>query len=165
MPREDTPGAGRLVASHRTTSAADAAPLYQTTCEDLGWTPDAGRLSSMQAENKKQLEEMDAKAKDAEENLGDIEVKNALASKADYLCEIGGHCRLVFLQSSLRRRKSCGRSPEGAPHVVASGSYDVSCIAVCAAPHLREAATQTQSGLTCCDDLQVTGKQPRQLTR
>ena len=61
---------------HRT-FPADAAPMYERISKDLGWTPDAGQLSKMQTTNKKKLEEIEEKISDAEENLGDIEVRDA----------------------------------------------------------------------------------------
>ena len=72
-----------------TFNSADAAPLYKLTCEELGWSTDGEQLGKMEAENKKALEEMDAKMKDAEENFGAVEVKQAYAAKAEYFCEIG----------------------------------------------------------------------------
>lgn len=51
--------------------------MYEQISKNLGWTPDAGQLSNMQAANKKKLEEIEEKIKDAEENLGDIEVRDA----------------------------------------------------------------------------------------
>ena len=40
----------------------------------LGWPTDEGQLSKMKAANEKELAKMEEKIKDAEENLGDIEV-------------------------------------------------------------------------------------------
>ena len=51
--------------------------MYEQICKSLGWTPDAGQLSNMQAANQKRLGEIEEKIKDAEENLGDIEVRDA----------------------------------------------------------------------------------------
>ena len=70
-------------------ACAEAAPLYQFTCSELSWQPDSARLEAMQQANQKRLAELDAAIKDAEENMGDIEVRNALTAKADYLNKIG----------------------------------------------------------------------------
>ena len=51
--------------------------MYERICKDLGWSPDAGQLSNMEEANKKALHEIEEKIKDAEENLGDIEVRDA----------------------------------------------------------------------------------------
>ena len=68
---------------------ADLAPLYEFLCQEVGWNPDASQLKRMQSANQTKLQELEAKIKDAEENLGDTEVKEALTAKADYLCRIG----------------------------------------------------------------------------
>ena len=68
---------------------ADAAPLYEHSCQTLGWTADASRMSSMRKANEEQLIKLEASIKDAEENLGDIEVRDAFLAKADYLYKIG----------------------------------------------------------------------------
>ncbi len=69
--------------------AADLAPLYEHLCQEIGWSPDAVQLQRMQSANQAKLQELEGKIKDAEENLGDTEVKEALTVKADYLCNIG----------------------------------------------------------------------------
>lgn len=43
----------------------------------------------MQSANQTKMQELEGKIKDAEDNLGDTEVKDALTAKADYLCRIG----------------------------------------------------------------------------
>ena len=43
----------------------------------------------MRVTNAKRLEELEAAILDAEENLGDVEVRSARAAKAEYLCKIG----------------------------------------------------------------------------
>ena len=70
---------------------ADAAPLYEHSCQTLGWTADADRMSSMRKANEEQMSKLEASIKDAEENLGDIEVRDAFLAKADYLYKIGAH--------------------------------------------------------------------------
>ncbi len=68
---------------------ADLAPLYEFLCQEVGWNPDASQLKRMQSANQTKLQELEAEIKDAEENLGETEVKEALTAKADYLCRIG----------------------------------------------------------------------------
>lgn len=65
------------------------APYYEHLCTELGWTPDQAKLTEMQGANLKQLEELDAKIKDAEENLGETEVRDALHAKANFLGKVG----------------------------------------------------------------------------
>ena len=68
---------------------ADLAPLYQYLCSELGWTLDSTKLAEMQAANAAKLTELDAKQKDAEENLGETEVRDVMLARAEYLGSIG----------------------------------------------------------------------------
>lgn len=93
--------------------AADLAPLYEYLCEEIGWSPDATQLQRMQSANQANLQELEGKIKDAEDNLGDTEVKEALTAKADYLCRIGLQCSIAllltvsFLYSKLSKTLMC----------------------------------------------------------
>lgn len=69
--------------------AAELGPVYEQLCEELGWPVDSGRLQKLRAANAAKLKELEAKIADAEENLGDVEVREARAAKADYLCITG----------------------------------------------------------------------------
>lgn len=87
---------------------AEMAPAYEGICEELGWDVDTAKLEALQKANQQRLEQLDATIKDAEANLGDVEVREARAAKADYLCKIGGsfHLALAFIQT---RRDKCSR--------------------------------------------------------
>ncbi|KAI8462724.1 MAG: 26S proteasome subunit RPN7-domain-containing protein [Monoraphidium minutum] len=65
------------------------APLYEHLCAELGLPKDERKLAEMRAANEKQLAELEAKAKDAEENLGETEVRDATHARAEYLGRIG----------------------------------------------------------------------------
>ena len=65
------------------------APVYEEICEDLGVKVDTDALERLTAANTERLQELGDKIKDAEENLGEMEVRDALLAKADYLAEIG----------------------------------------------------------------------------
>jgi 26S proteasome regulatory subunit N7 len=69
--------------------SADLAPLYQYICTELGWELDSTKLTEMQDSNKAKLLELDAKQKDAEENLGETEVRDVMLARAEYLGNIG----------------------------------------------------------------------------
>lgn len=69
--------------------SADLAPLYETFCQELGWNQDASQLKRMQTANQEKLQQLKAAIKDADENLGETEVKEALTGEADYLNRIG----------------------------------------------------------------------------
>ncbi|KAF0296540.1 26S proteasome non-ATPase regulatory subunit 6 [Amphibalanus amphitrite] len=65
------------------------APLYEYACKQLGWSPDVSLLQSMQEHNAARLKELDAKIDDAEQNLSEMEVREANLAKSEHLCRIG----------------------------------------------------------------------------
>ena len=65
------------------------APLYQLYAKDLNWTVDKSLLDSMKEENAKTLKELEEAIKDAEENLGESELREALLKKAEFYAVIG----------------------------------------------------------------------------
>ncbi|XP_078595416.1 26S proteasome non-ATPase regulatory subunit 6-like [Branchiostoma floridae x Branchiostoma japonicum] len=74
------------------------APFYQETCEELGWTVDTALHGRMKQANEQELKRLDDVLADAEANLGESEIKDALLAKAEYLCKIGDkeNCLTVF---------------------------------------------------------------------
>lgn len=64
-------------------------PYYDQTVAALGWKQDADLLQQLTADNAKELEDLEAKIKDAEENLGESEVREALLAKAQFFHRIG----------------------------------------------------------------------------
>ncbi|QDZ20107.1 regulatory subunit N7 of 26S proteasome [Chloropicon primus] len=62
---------------------------YKSICAEFGWTVDEGKRKELEDKTSKELEELEEKIKDAIENLGDSEVKDALTAKAEYICKIG----------------------------------------------------------------------------
>jgi 26S proteasome regulatory subunit N7 len=73
----------------------EMAPAYEGICEELGWDVDTAKLEALRKANQQRLEQLDAAIKDAEANLGDVEVREARAAKADYLCKIGDRAAAV----------------------------------------------------------------------
>lgn len=67
----------------------DMAPLYEEVCAELGCSCDSLALTVMKERNALQLTELEEKIKDAEANAGEVEVRDGLQAKADYLCSIG----------------------------------------------------------------------------
>lgn len=67
----------------------DLAPMYEYFCEEFGWDVDDLRLTAMKEKNEKQAKELDEKIKDAEDNLGETDVRDACLAKADYYASIG----------------------------------------------------------------------------
>lgn len=67
----------------------DMAGLYQFYCHELGWELDQGCVDAMNAKNAEELKRLDDKIADAEENLGESEVREALLAKALFYIRIG----------------------------------------------------------------------------
>lgn len=65
------------------------APFYEELCTELKWAVDKALLAKMQANNEEKFKQLDETLKDAEENLGETEIRDALYAKAEYLCKIG----------------------------------------------------------------------------
>merc|ERR1712083_767762 len=78
------------------------APFYEHICADLGWKVDTDLLTRMKAANETKLAEIQAQVDDAEKNLGETEVRDAMHKKAEYLCRIGAKeaCLTQFRQTA-----------------------------------------------------------------
>jgi len=75
------------------------APFYEEVCKDLGWPVDQALLSKMKAANEEKLKTLEDTIEDAEKNLGEMEVREALLRKAEYLCRIGD--KVSFLSAHI----------------------------------------------------------------
>ena len=64
-------------------------PLYKALVEQLKWTPDQDLINEMQKAIDAKLAQQGAAIKDAEENLGESEVREGFLARAEYLCRIG----------------------------------------------------------------------------
>jgi 26S proteasome regulatory subunit N7 len=64
-------------------------PYYQLVCSEMGIPIDKGLLEILKSKNKIQIEKVNAEIKDAEESLGESEVRQAWLRKSEYLCQIG----------------------------------------------------------------------------
>eukprot|EP00397_Hematodinium_sp_SG-2012_P053858 GEMP01064570.1.p1 GENE.GEMP01064570.1~~GEMP01064570.1.p1 ORF type:complete len:396 (+),score=87.35 GEMP01064570.1:84-1271(+) len=64
-------------------------PYYENIAQTVGLTIDQKLLGELKAKNDEEIKKIDDKKADAEENLGETEVKDALVEKATYLCRIG----------------------------------------------------------------------------
>jgi len=85
------------------------APFYQRVCEELKWTLDKGKLTAMEETNKTTLEELDEKIKDAEENLGETEVRDAYLDKAEFFVRIGDKVEsLSLLRQAYEKTSTLG---------------------------------------------------------
>lgn len=55
--------------------------------------PDPSLLKELEEANRAELERLEEAITDAQENLGDTELKDALLARAEYLCKIGDKVR------------------------------------------------------------------------
>ena len=65
------------------------APYYEYICNELQMTADKDLLDKMKEVNKTEIEKLEEVVKDAEENLGEIEIRDAKIAKAEYLSKVG----------------------------------------------------------------------------
>jgi len=85
------------------------APFYKRVCENLKLPIDDAKLKAMEEENKKKLLELDEKIKDAEENLGETEIRDAYMDKAEYTVQIGDkENSLTNLRQSFEKTTTLG---------------------------------------------------------
>ncbi|KAI8914731.1 26S proteasome subunit RPN7-domain-containing protein [Powellomyces hirtus] len=65
------------------------APYYIVLCEEFGFPRDAALLEQMQKANEEEEKKLDSKLEDAEQNLGETDISDALIAKAQFLAKIG----------------------------------------------------------------------------
>jgi 26S proteasome regulatory subunit N7 len=64
-------------------------PFYLYLCEELKWEKDLTLIEKMKKINEEKLKQLEETYKDAVENLGESEIRDALQAKADYFTRIG----------------------------------------------------------------------------
>lgn len=64
-------------------------PFYQALCEQFKWKVDTALVETMKAEIEKKVKELNDTIADAEENLGESEVREGFLARADFYCRIG----------------------------------------------------------------------------
>eukprot|EP01105_Mastigella_eilhardi_P005485 TRINITY_DN17185_c0_g1_i1.p1 TRINITY_DN17185_c0_g1~~TRINITY_DN17185_c0_g1_i1.p1 ORF type:complete len:407 (-),score=137.47 TRINITY_DN17185_c0_g1_i1:122-1288(-) len=65
------------------------ATVYAAVCEQFHWPADTELQHRMRTDTERTLGELDAKIKDAEENLGENEIREALLARSNFLARIG----------------------------------------------------------------------------
>lgn len=65
------------------------APFYSHCCEKFGWPVDEAKLREMAAKAEEQLQKVTERLADAEANLGETEVREALLAKAEHYVHVG----------------------------------------------------------------------------
>ncbi len=71
--------------------------MYENVCAEFGWEMDPDRVAAMKEHNVAALEALAARLKDAEENLGESEVKDALVARADFYSRVRSRSGLLHL--------------------------------------------------------------------
>lgn len=71
------------------TYCSDMLPYYQHLCDELKWPKETGLIEQMKGVNDDKLSQLDATIKDAVENLGESEVREANLAKANFFTRIG----------------------------------------------------------------------------
>jgi len=71
------------------------APFYELLCEELHETPDSEFLAKLKARNEEDEKKLAEMKKDAEENLGENEVREAYVARAIHLARIGSSPEIV----------------------------------------------------------------------
>ncbi|KAJ3014747.1 26S proteasome non-ATPase regulatory subunit 6 [Thoreauomyces humboldtii] len=64
-------------------------PYYVLLCDEFGFPKDSSLLQGMQKANEEKEKELDGKLEDAETNLGETDISDALIAKAQFLAKIG----------------------------------------------------------------------------
>ncbi|KAJ7296613.1 hypothetical protein O6H91_Y112100 [Diphasiastrum complanatum] len=68
---------------------------YESWCQDFGWNVDEDLLTSLKTKIAEEIQKLDEKITDAEENLGESEVREALLNKALFFVRIGDKVRVL----------------------------------------------------------------------
>ncbi|KAJ3115459.1 26S proteasome non-ATPase regulatory subunit 6 [Phlyctochytrium bullatum] len=84
--------------------ADDMAPFYKLTAEELKWTLDSKIYDAAAVANEAELKRLEDKLNDAETNLGETDISDALIAKADYLAKIGEKVRDDLMETDLQER-------------------------------------------------------------
>lgn len=103
---------------------SDMAPFYRLVCAEFQWPEDAALEAQMSAKNAQELAQLDERLADAEQNLGDIEVLEALLAKARMFSRVGDK------EKALEAFKVAGEKPQSinqkilvALHVIRIGLF------------------------------------------
>jgi len=95
--------------------AEDMANLYESLCGELGWDIDQDLLQTMRVKIEEELKKLDEKVSDAEENLGESEVREAHLAKSLYYIRIGDKEKaLEQIKITEGKTVAVGQKPEPA---------------------------------------------------
>ncbi|CAM6092444.1 unnamed protein product [Calypogeia fissa] len=108
--------------------ADNMAGLYQSFWPEMGWesTFDVSKLEEFNTKNAEELTKLDEKIKDAEENLGESEVREALLNKALYFIRIGDKEKaLAQLKITEVKTVAVGQKMDLVFHTLRLGFFDL----------------------------------------
>jgi len=100
------------------------APYYEYICSELQIPVDQDLLSKMKDTNTTEKERLDEAVKDAEENLGEIEIRDAKIAKAEYLSKIGDkEGSLKALREAYEKTTTLGHKLDNIFHQIRIGFF------------------------------------------
>eukprot|EP00794_Sanderia_malayensis_P005997 gene5997-6693_t len=100
------------------------APFYEHMCNELQLTADEGLMSKMKEANAKEIEKLEEAVKDAEENLGEIEIRDAKIAKAEYFSKIGDKDgSLKALREAYEKTTTLGHKLDNVFHQIRIGFF------------------------------------------
>ncbi len=76
-------------------------PFYQVLSDQFKWEADVNLVETLKAANDEELKVIDDKIKDAEENLGESEIREALLARAEFFSYKGDKVTFPFFHSSV----------------------------------------------------------------
>ncbi|KAF4661934.1 26S proteasome non-ATPase regulatory subunit 6 [Perkinsus olseni] len=68
---------------------------YKELCEEFGWAADEKLVAEMETKNEEELKKLELSIEDAQENLGDIEQRDAILNKGEFYLRIGDREKAV----------------------------------------------------------------------
>jgi 26S proteasome regulatory subunit N7 len=86
-PKELNQQAKDLIMKH--VKEDEMAPFYELICKEFNFPIDNNLLNQLKKTNEEKLKQIEEKLEDAQQNLGETEISDALISKAEYLAKIG----------------------------------------------------------------------------
>eukprot|EP01006_Ploeotia_vitrea_P030848 TRINITY_DN63172_c0_g2_i1.p2 TRINITY_DN63172_c0_g2~~TRINITY_DN63172_c0_g2_i1.p2 ORF type:complete len:412 (-),score=58.25 TRINITY_DN63172_c0_g2_i1:2124-3311(-) len=84
-------------------------PYYEHLCDNLGWPKDMKLVESMRQKNEQKIKELEAKKKDAEENLGDTEVRDVEIEMVNHFHRIGDKQKCCEKIDEVAQEKTLGK--------------------------------------------------------
>ena len=82
-------------------------PFYKSFCEEFKLPLDQTLLKTLEEKNEQELKKLDERLVDAEQNLGETEISDALIAIAHYLAKIGANVHLILFQFDQGKSIDC----------------------------------------------------------